>query len=47
MLAQTLDEAVAVIGVAWGYDLIYNSPCLSAADKRKIESKLLRQVVRA
>ena len=45
MLAQTLDEAVAVIGLAWGYDLIHNSPCLSPDDRAKIETDLLREVV--
>ncbi len=45
IFAQTLDESVSVIGAAWGYDLIYNSPCLSAEDRQKIESKFLRQVV--
>ncbi len=45
LFAQTLDEAVAVIGVAWGYDLIYNSPCLSDADRERIETQLLREVV--
>lgn len=45
VFAQTLDESVAIIGVAWGYDLIYNSPCLSPADRAKIETGFLRQVV--
>ena len=45
VFAQTLNEGVGIIGVAWGYDLIYNSPCLSADDRRKIESRFLRAVV--
>ena len=45
VFAQTLDESVAIIGVAWGYDLIYDSPCLSAEDRAKIEQDFLRQVV--
>lgn len=44
--AQTLDEAVAIIQVAWGYDLIYNSPCLSEADRQVIEDSFLREVVK-
>ncbi len=46
MLSQTLDEAVQVIDVAWGYDLIYNSPCLSEEDKQKIENIFLKEVAR-
>ena len=45
VFAQTLDESVGIIGVAWGYDLIYNSPCLGPADREKIETGFLRQVV--
>ncbi len=45
VFAQTLDEAVAIIRVAWGYDLIYNSPCLSDDDRTAIETKFLREVV--
>lgn len=44
--AQTLDESVAIIQVAWGYDLIYNSPCLSDGDRQAIEGKFLREVVK-
>ncbi len=43
--AQTLDEAVAIIEVAWGYDLIHNSPCLSDGDRQAIEGRFLREVV--
>lgn len=42
VFAQTLDESVHLIGVAWAYDLIYNSPCLAAADKHQIENDFLR-----
>ena len=45
IFAQTLDEAVAIITVAWGYDLIYNSPRLSDEDKQTIEERFFRQVV--
>lgn len=45
MLAQTLDEAVAVIDLAWGYDLLYNSPAFTPADRKPIEDDLLRAVV--
>jgi len=45
VFAQTLDEACAIIGVAWGYDLIYDSPCFSPEDRRAIEDRFLREVV--
>ena len=44
--AQTLDEAVAIIQVAWGYDLVYNSECLSDGDRQAIEDRFLREVVK-
>ena len=44
MLAQTLDEAVGVIPMAWGYDLVYNSPCFSADDHKAIDDKLFREI---
>ncbi len=46
MLAQTLDEAVSVIGLAWGYDLIYTSPCFTGTDRDRIENRLFREVVK-
>ncbi|MBN1344089.1 MAG: heparinase II/III family protein [Phycisphaerae bacterium] len=46
VFAQTLDEAVAAVNVAWGYDLVCCSPCLSAADKEKIETRFLREIVK-
>ncbi|MBX7245634.1 MAG: heparinase II/III family protein [Candidatus Sumerlaeaceae bacterium] len=46
VLAQTLDESVHLIGVAWGYDLIYNAECLSPRDRRRIEDRFLRQAAR-
>lgn len=45
VFAQTLDEAVSIIGVAWGYDLIHDSPLLSDEDRQAIEDRFLRQVV--
>ncbi len=45
VFAQTLDESVRLIGVAWGYDLIYNSPCMSEADRGAIEKRFLRPAV--
>jgi hypothetical protein len=42
--AQTLDEAVAVIGLCWGYDLVYNAACFSEADHRRIADEFLREV---
>ena len=44
MLAQTLDEAVSVIPMAWGYDLAYNSPCFTPEDHKAIEDKLFREI---
>ncbi|MFC1706418.1 heparinase II/III family protein [Planctomycetota bacterium] len=44
LFAQTLDEAVAAIPLAWAYDLTY--PSLSPADRRAIEQGLLRGMVR-
>ncbi len=46
VLAQTLDEAVGIIGVAWGYDLIYNSPCMTADDRVHIEEHFFREVAK-
>ncbi len=42
--AQTLDEAVAATELCWGYDLVYSSPCFSAADHRAIATDFLREV---
>jgi hypothetical protein len=46
VFAQTLDEAVTVIQVAWGYDLIYESGVLSADERQKIENRLFREMAR-
>ncbi len=46
VFAQTLDESVYLVSVAWGYDLIFNSPCLSDADKQHIENDFLREAVK-
>jgi len=46
MYAQTLDEAVSIIPVAWGYDLIYNAPCFSEAEREEIENNYLREACR-
>ena len=46
VFAQTLDESVSIIGVAWGYDLVYDSPCFTRADRERIETRFLREVVR-
>lgn len=43
--AQTLDEAVWLIPMAWAYDLLAGSPALSPADRAQIESGLLRAAV--
>ena len=42
MFAQTLDEAVAVIDVAWAYDLVYDT--ISAQEREKIENEYLTPV---
>ncbi len=41
VMAQTLDEAIWLIPMAWAYDLIYDT--LSPADRANIEQNLLRQ----
>ena len=42
LFAQTLDEAVHMIPVAWAYDMIYDSPAMTARDRTQIEEGLLR-----
>ncbi|MFW5866976.1 MAG: heparinase II/III domain-containing protein [Armatimonadota bacterium] len=44
LYAQTLDEAVDIIKVAWGYDLIYDSGVFSDEDRSIIEDGYLRAV---
>lgn len=44
LYAQTLDEAVDIIRVAWGYDLIYDSGVFSDEDRDVIENGYLRAV---
>lgn len=44
LYAQTLDESVAIIGPAWGYDLVYDAPCFTAQDRAHIENDYLRKV---
>ena len=46
MYAQTLDESVDIIGPAWGYDLVCDAACFSAADREKIENGYLREACR-
>ncbi|UCH35464.1 MAG: heparinase II/III family protein [Armatimonadota bacterium] len=41
--AQTLDEAVSLVRVAWGYDLIYET--LTPEDRERIETEFLRPSV--
>jgi hypothetical protein len=43
--AQTLDESVWLIPVAWGYDLIQTSGVLTEEQKQHIEKDLLRAAV--
>ena len=45
LFAQTLDESVRIIGVAWGYDLILHSGVFTAEDREIIEEGYLRAVV--
>ncbi|HUU00384.1 MAG TPA: heparinase II/III family protein [Myxococcota bacterium] len=40
--AQTLDESSWLIPLAWGYDLVADSPALTDADRLHIEQDLLR-----
>jgi len=42
ILKQSLNEAMWIIPLAQTYDLVYDSPSLSDADKRAIEHKLFR-----
>jgi hypothetical protein len=44
--AQTLDEAIWLIPMAWAYDLIADSGVLDASQKTHIEQDLLREAVR-
>ncbi len=44
LYAQTLDEAVDIIDVCWGYDLIYDSGVFSEQDREIIEQGYLRAV---
>jgi hypothetical protein len=44
LYAQTLDEAVDIIGVAWGYDLLLPSGVFSGSDREIIEDGYLRAV---
>ncbi|MGC9319304.1 MAG: heparinase II/III domain-containing protein [Armatimonadota bacterium] len=44
LYAQTLDEAVDIIRVCWGYDLIYDSGVFSDEDREVIEEGYLRAV---
>lgn len=46
LYAQTLDESVDIIGVAWGYDLVHDAPCFTAEDHQKIETGYLREACR-
>ena len=38
----SMDEATWATGLAWAYDCIYESPCLSPQDRKHIENDLLR-----
>jgi len=44
LYAQTLDESVDIIRVAWGYDLVYDSGVFTAEDRQIIEDGYLRAV---
>lgn len=44
--AQTLDEAYAVIGLAWSYDLVHSSFALDDAARECIENRLFREMVK-
>lgn len=44
LYAQTLDEAVDIIRVAWGYDLVYDSGVFGDEDREVIEEGYLRAV---
>ena len=44
--AQTLDEAVTIIKVAWAWDLIGQTDAFSADDRQHIENDLFREVAK-
>lgn len=44
LYAQTLDESCDVIGVAWGYDLMYDAACFTPEDHQRVEQSYLREV---
>jgi len=46
LYSQTLDAAVKLCEVAFGYDLVYDAACFSAADHKTIQEDLLRPMVR-
>ena len=46
IMQQSLNEAMWIIPLAGGYDLIYDSGAMSAADKKLIENKLFRPVAK-
>ena len=43
--AQTLDEAIWLIPIAWAFDLLNGSGVLTAAESERIERNLLREAV--
>jgi len=45
MFAQTLDESVAIIQAAIGYDLVRGSNCFSAAERKEIEERFFRSSI--
>ncbi|MBN2311696.1 MAG: alginate lyase family protein, partial [Candidatus Hydrogenedentes bacterium] len=45
LLAQTLDEATTLCETCVGYDLLYDAPCFSEADREAIADHLLRPMV--
>lgn len=46
LFAQTLDEAVAFVDVAWTYDLVAASGALDTAQRRAVEDDLLREAAK-
>jgi hypothetical protein len=43
---QRLNEAIWIIPAAWGYDLIYNSPSMSAEERQTIADKFIMPCAR-
>lgn len=46
LYAQTLDEAVALCHIVFGYDLVHDAPAFSRQDRHQINRQLIRPMVK-